>query len=216
MRDILPEIVIQSLHDRYVAAVSDAESTFDMNRADEDSLTGALGQSIAMPVEQTFSGPNGAITVKISYKKLRGRGWNAPEKRYGSDGIFQIEVLDRLGTVIRAKGLPFQSKKEWKGNLPKLAEQAADMEINTPGGIVIDFNKQGYSACMASAVVAAQGNRASVVQADKMHRLGQLLGNEFLNCEIGIQDLYFDAEQEEYAFREALHHVISTEVVIDR
>lgn len=214
MRDILPDFVIDSLRDRYLAAVSDAESTFDMNYGDEDSLTGAFGQAIAMPRSQVFSTPEGMYTVDVGYTKLRGRGKNAPERLYGSDGIFQIKVFDSYGSVIRSKGLPFQSKKNWKGTNRKLSDQAKDMERFTPGGIVVDFNNSGYKACLAGDVVLAGGNRLQLTKEGRLQRLGQLLGNEFLNCEIGTLNLFYDPKQELYKIDGGDFHIISTGIEI--
>lgn len=189
MKDILPDLVIDSLRDRYLAAVSDAESTFDMNYGDEDALTGAFGQAIAVPRNQIFSTPEGVYTVDIGYTKLRGRGKNAPERIYGSDGIFQIKVFDSRGNVIRSKGLPFQSKKNWKGTNNKLSDQAKDMERYTPGG-----------------------NRSQLTKEGKLKRLGQLLGNEFLNCEVGTLNLFYDPKQELYKIDGGDFHIISTSI----
>lgn len=210
MRDILPEFVMESLRDRYLAAVSDAESTFVMNSGDEDALTGALGQAVAMPRNQKFSTPEGLYTVDIGYTKLRGRGKNAPERIYGSDGIFQIRIYDANGNVIRSKGLPFQSKKNWKGKNKKLSDQVRDMEQYTPGGIVIDFNSASYGACRAKDVIQAEGDRTRIKVDGKLHRLGQLLGDDFLECEIGTLNLFYDPVKELYKIDGGDFHVITT------
>ncbi|RUO81425.1 hypothetical protein CWI84_01310 [Idiomarina tyrosinivorans] len=210
MRDILPEFIMESLRDRYLAAVSDAESTFGMNSGDEDALTGALGQAVAMPRNQKFSTPEGLYTVDIGYTKLRGRGKNAPERIYGSDGIFQIRIYDANGNVIRSKGLPFQSKKNWKGKNRKLSDQVRDMEQYTPGGIVIDFNSVSYGACRAKDVIQAEGDRTRIKEDGKLHRLGQLLGDDFLECEIGTLNLFYDPVKELYKIDGGDFHVITT------
>lgn len=98
MRDILPETLIGMLRDRYLAGVADAEAKFRFGAGDEDSLTGALGQAISMAQPIQFSGNGESYVVQVFYYKLRGRGRGAPEKSYGADGIFQIEVIDGAGT----------------------------------------------------------------------------------------------------------------------
>lgn len=212
MRDILPSTVMASLRDRYLAAVSDAESTFWMNSGDEDSLTGALGQAMAMPRTQMFPTPEGTYAVDIGYTKLRGRGKNAPERIYGSDGIFQISIFDENGNVIRSKGLPFQSKKNWKGKNKKLSNQVKDMERFTPGGIVIDFNSASYGACRARDVIQVEGDRAQIKSDSKLHRLGQLLGDEFLECKVGVLNLFYDPEKELYKIDGGDFHIITTDI----
>lgn len=91
MRDILPDFVVDRIRERYLSAVADAENTFDMNSADEDSLTGALGQSIALPREHIFSTQEGRYIVDIGYTKLRGRGKDAPEKNLVQMEYFKLE-----------------------------------------------------------------------------------------------------------------------------
>jgi hypothetical protein len=214
MRDILPSEVMDALRDRYLAAVSDAESTFAMNSGDEDSLTGALGQAIAMPRNQVFSTRQAVYTVDIGYTKLRGRGKDAPERLYGSDGIFQIKIFDINGKVIRSKGLPFQSKKNWKGKDKRLSRQAEDMERLTPGGIVVDFNSGTYKACRAKDIIESNGSRSQLERDGKLLRLGQLLANEFLECRIGALNLFFDPEQELYKIDGGSFHIVTTSIKI--
>ncbi len=199
MRDILPPSLIEILRDRYLAGVANAEAAYDQHEADEDSLTGALGQALAMREPIIFSGSDGTYAVRVSYRKLRGRGPGAPEKTLGSDGIFQIEVASESGQVIRSKGLPFQAKTNWRGKNSALYEQANAMEQASPGGLVIDYTPNGYKACTAKAVVAAGGRRSNVERYGAMRSLGQVLSRDFLDCTIGTRGLYFDPEREMYA-----------------
>ncbi len=214
MRVILPQEIIRALRDRYITAVSDAEDTYDMHCADEDSLTGALGQSLAMPRNQVFRVGHRTYSIGIGYTKLRGRGKNAPEKTFGSDGIFQMEVRDELGVGLRSKGLPFQSKKNWTGTNRKLADQAANMERHTPGGIVVDFSRRGYMACPAQSVVRVEGERRVLTEKGQLRELGKVLGDDFLNCTIGTLGLYFDPEREVYVGQGQGLHLVTTNVDI--
>ena len=198
MRDILPPSLVDLLRDRYLAGVADAEAAFNQHVADEDSLTGALGQALAMREPIIFNGPGGTYAVRVSYRKLRGRGPGALEKTLGSDGIFQIEVANDLGGVVRSKGLPFQAKTNWRGKNSALYEQAAVMEKMSPGGLVIDYTPNGYKACTAKAVVAANGRRSYVERYGAMRSLGQVLSRDFLDCTIGTPGLYFDPDRELY------------------
>jgi hypothetical protein len=110
MRDILPEDVLQAIRDRYLAGVADAEAKFRFNRGSEDSLTGALGSELSMPGPMIFTTADREYEYQVYYQRVRGQGRGAPEKTYGADGIFQIEIRDRDGRIIRRKGLPFQAK----------------------------------------------------------------------------------------------------------
>lgn len=198
MRDLLPEELINLLHDRYIAGVATAEAHFGESSADEDALTGALGQAIAMRDPITFADASGTYSVSVSYRKLRGRGLNAPERLYGSDGLFQIAITTGAGTVLRMKALPFQAKTNWRGRNRSLANQALDMQRTTGSGLVIDYGPNGYRACETEVVIAAHGNRAEVNRRGAMSPLGQVLGVDFLECKIGTVGLYYDVNREHY------------------
>ncbi|MBQ0946608.1 hypothetical protein KAK07_25000 [Ideonella sp. 4Y16] len=218
MRDILPSEVINLLRDRYSAGVANAEAFFDQHRADEDSVTGALGQALAVvdPIRYVSAGQQ--FEIRVGYRKIRGRGPGAPERSYGSDGIFQISIHDEAGNVALEKGLAFQSKMNWKGKNQSLLGQAALMEKWTPGGIVIDFSATGYKACTAQATVAASGSRRALDRYGAMRPLSQVLSRDFLDCTVGRRGLYFDPNKEWYVQRPPLDHqllhVVSTEVTI--
>ncbi len=74
----LPAPVIDALRDRFLAAVGDAQAGFEDARADEDSLTGALGQELSRrPLMTVFDGMS-MYALKTNWKKVRGRGPGAP------------------------------------------------------------------------------------------------------------------------------------------
>ena len=114
MLDLLPPSLIGFLREKYSSGVATAEASFEDSSADEDALTGALGLALAMKDPIIFPGPTGNYEVQVSYRKLRGRGPNAPERLYGSDGLFQISISNEYGQILRQKGLPFQSKTNWQ------------------------------------------------------------------------------------------------------
>lgn len=209
MRDLLPPEVISRLLDRYMTGVADAIENYDQSCADEDALTGALGQAIATRIPLDIPTPLGIVQVKIGYTKLRGRGNRAAEKLYGSDGLFQIEVVDSSGRIVRRKGLPFQSKKDWHGTNSKLASQAATMIKETGSGIVIDYKHNGYFACDAATVVRCRGKRGVAQQSGKLSSLGRALGTDFLECRIGTVGLSYDAIREQYDWDTEPAHLIT-------
>ena len=198
MRDLLPETLLSLIRDRYLAGVADAEAAFDQSSADEDAVTGALGQSIALREPLIFSDGRQAYQLSINYKKLRGRGNAAPEKRLGSDGIFQISVTTATGKIVRRKGLPFQAKSRWQSIDKRLVEQARVMQSTAQGGIVVDYGPTGYFCSPIEAVIEVGGSRRKLEKVGGLKRLGQTLANEFLDCKIGQQGLYYDPETEEF------------------
>jgi hypothetical protein len=219
MRDILPQKLFETLRDRYLAGVASAEALFSNSCADEDSLTGALGQAISTARPIVFQRGGGTFTVSVSYQKIRGRGPGAPEKIFGSDGLFQIDVRSSDGTIIRRKGLPFQAKSYWKGQNRDLFNQAKLIEEKTGVGIVVDYREEGYKACPTSAVIQTNGNRRAVDRIHAMRPLGSILGHDFLECRIGVLDLFYDAGEETYIQTSSfptVSHLITTSVVIPK
>ena len=217
MREFLPPEIISMLSDRYVAGVANAEAAFDMHQADEDALTGALGQSIATLEPMFFSTRTRQYEVSISYRKIRGRGRNAPEKLYGADGIFQIRVSGGPRDAEVIKGLPFQSKKNWQGKDGDLLKQAGDMQLKLRTGLVVDYSSNGYKACTVKAAIAASGNRRTAEKHDSMRPLSQILGKDFLECTVGTRGLFFEPNEEVFLWDLAETpdaHVITTSVRI--
>lgn len=198
MRNVLLEEILTMLRDRYLAGVADAEATFVQNSADEDAVTGALGQALATPRPLRLSVESTEYVVNVSYLKLRWRGACAPERRYGSDGLFQITVETEQARPYR-KALPFQSKINWRGRNTALLEQARLMEQETPGGVIVDYSLTGYKACPAYAVVAAKGARSVVDRLHPTRPLGQILSRDFLDCTLGTLGLFFDPKTEKFS-----------------
>ena len=211
----LPPELKRIIRDRYLAGIADAEAKYRLSSADEDALTGALGHSISMAHPMIYLDGHKQYEYQILYQKIRGRGRGAPEKSLGADGIFQIEVRDENGE--RRKGLPFQSKKQWRATDGKLLQQTVDMLETAGDGIVIDYRPNQYAACRAEDVVHNHGNRRLIDKAGKAEPLGQLLGNDFLNCNIGQSGLFFDPTTETWqtdtgSVPAAAQHVITTQV----
>ena len=198
MRDILPPAVIDTLRDRYLAGVADAEANFWNAVGDEDSLTGALGQAVSNRSGIVVAVEGAEYTVKIRWDKLRGNGPRAPESLYGPDGIFQIEILNERGQIVRTKGLPFQAKTGWKGTNSELAKQCSAIERSLAGGIVVNYTANGYEACTTEAAYRFKGKYGLAKQAGEIQPLGQLLANDFLNCTKGSVGLFFDRRTERF------------------
>ncbi len=203
------------LRDRYLAGVSDAEALFSQGRGDEDALTGALGQAISMTRPVTFHVDGELYRVSISYTKLRGRGPNAPEKRYGADGIFQIEIIDSSWKPVWRKGLPFQAKKEWSSGTRSLVNQAQMMRDKLGGGVVIDYRASGYRAADVAVVIGTDGNRGRIRRRGRLKPIGRLLANDFLDCAIGIEGLFYDTAREVFVsgdYDVTINDVIATSI----
>lgn len=198
MKDLLPPQLLRILRDRYLGGVADAEAKFTMSKSDEDALTGALGQSISMAQPLGFRVDNHYFEVKISYEKIRGRGPEAPEKKFGTDGIFQIEIFDASGRIARQKALPFQAKTGWLRKNTALSKQAALLVSKLKSGIVVDYSENGYVACSADYVAKVDGRRKDVETAGLLRPLGQILAHDFLDCTMGEVGLFYDSDTETF------------------
>ena len=213
MKDILPEPVLESLRKHYYAAVTAAEVGYEYNSADEDSVTGALGQALlAVGTQRIFMAD--AIWGWRTYHYRVGAH---SEKRIGADGIFQLDVFDREERLLRRKGLLFQAKKNWRGADKRLLEQAQHLAHYSSSAIVIDYRGSGFKAIPVANVLKAEGNRRAVYLGGES-RLAHILGDDFVRCRQGDIGMGWNPETEtlEIDGREipppTLEHIIGTTV----
>jgi len=211
--DFLPEGVKGAIRDAYRTGVADVEDKFESHKADEDALTGALGQMVSRGPWVIFADGK-TYTCRISYTKLRGRGHGAPEKKLGADGFFQIDVRDQQGEPVLQKGLPFQAKNQWSRADKKFIEQAGNMVRSAGQGLVIDYAPNGFSACTAHDLIEARGRKRTLKQQGRLRPLGQVLGNDFLDCKVGVHGLVYDARLQAFRgdMRLPVEHLFTTDV----
>ncbi|WP_334109234.1 hypothetical protein [Methylobacillus sp.] len=218
LQELLPEDVISQIREQYASGIKIAERLFEKNSADEDAVTGALGQELTRIGKIPVNVGELLYEVEFDYQKLRGRGAKAPENFTGADGIFQISVFTCKGEVLFSKGLPFQSKINWIHRDGNLVTQAKKMQTILRGGIVIDYSSEGYKTCTASQVIEADGSRSTIEQNHLMHTLERSICNDFLNCHLGERNLYFNRQLQRFSLlqRDARQelHIIDTQVVI--
>lgn len=195
MLEFLPPLVVRTLQKHFYAGVKAAEVRFRYNEADEDSLTGALGERLNEPEPILIQTQNEAFEWRTEAYKIRGRGPGAPERTLGADGIFQLEVIDQRGHFLVRKGLLFQSKKAWTGRDRRLFSQTHDLLAQSSSAIVVDYSDTGYKAFTAQAVVAAEGVRKKIRSQDSKP-LAQVLGDDFVGCRRGDHGLYWDPDRE--------------------
>ncbi|MEW6639722.1 MAG: hypothetical protein AB1586_04385 [Pseudomonadota bacterium] len=217
MASIIPEPLKHLLSGQYLAGVAAAEAKYRFNAGDEDALTGALGAEIVTPHPMILRDGTHTYRWETTYYKLRGRGSAAPEKLFGADGIFQIEVYD--GKTVRRKGLPFQAKHRWRHKDRKLVEQCRNMLVWTASGIAIDYTDKGYGACRATDVIECEGIKVALRKKGKLESLGQILANDFLDCDIGTPDLFYDLTTERFTtlpdIQADIQNVVQTTIAID-
>ncbi len=216
MRDILPNSVIEVLGDRLASSVVSAEEFYHMHSADEDSVTGGLGQALAMaePISFIHESNSGSkrFSILISYEKVRGRGMNAPEKIYGIDGIIQLSVYDDSyrdfdGKLKTKKILPFQAKNGWSGTDKKLLEQVKKMYEKLGTGIVIDYSDSGYKACELEPIIVAEGSRDTLQKFGSLTSLAYLLKTRFWDCTVGKRDVDYEFSPDKFNYGHLFHRI---------
>ena len=143
-----------------------------------------------MPFSSTISIDGRIYSLRAWHHKLGGRGKGAPDE-FGADGVFQMEVLDESGSVVRRKALLFQGKKEWRGTDRRLLQQVEDMTAYSSSAIVVDYSDSGYRAVAAVEVIEVGGNRRAI-KAGSDVRLAEILGVEFVYCRRGDVGVYWN------------------------
>ena len=190
MRDVLPDEVVNAIKSHLRDRANRVEQqVWESSHEDEDALTGDFFGSLRTK-DRTVRVNGRECRWSVTYKKPRGRGQNAPEKRVGADGIFEVEVEDVESRELDRKGLPFQAKKGWCHRDADLVEQVKKMEDVCEGASgVIDYSPDGFTALDGRAVLENAGrppeNRMSV---------GKYLGR-VVECASGSRDVFYDASR---------------------
>lgn len=106
-----------------IQKIQEAVERYRFNDADENSLTGALGQALSTPQAKVVTANKDAVlSFAIGSYKILGTGPGTPERRTGADGIIQISV-ESDGAPLLAKDLPFHAKKQSRYREAEVAPQ---------------------------------------------------------------------------------------------
>ena len=144
MRDVLPETIYAAIREHLIEGARRAREGWEDGSDDEDTLTGDFGAMLRTPWTSPIVVSGEIWSWRVRYKKFRGRGRGAFERRSGADGIFQIEVT--RGDLKDFKGLLFQAKKAGSPD-GQLASQVERMEGLSAGSTaVIEYGPRGYRA----------------------------------------------------------------------
>jgi hypothetical protein len=190
VRELLSYPQLQEvLADQYRHGIRSAQRNYLDSAADEDAVTGALGQALTNEGTLFIDGV-GRVRWETRYKKFRGRGGGAGEKRLGGDGVFEIRLHDEVGLESR-KSLVFQAKnKKLRLKESGLRHQAEQIASLPGGGLVIYYSDEGYTAFEAGAVVNGTANPR------EDEPLAEFLADGFLKCTRGSFAYYYDAHRE--------------------
>jgi hypothetical protein len=194
LRDVIPEPIFEAIQEHLRTVGDNAQTAWPAANAEEDTLTGDFCGRLAINPQRVRVNGGKRWEWSIRYKKFRGRGKGAFEKRSGADGIIDIEVTTNGEKLY--KGLLFQAKKDGLRGDAKLTEQVRNMESLAKGGSAIfDYGRDGYRAIPGGIFLKSRSDRQSFIERNE-HPLGSFLGDEFLSCSSGLRGMYFDAVRE--------------------
>lgn len=192
MIDRLPEPILQQIRDHLREAGNDAADAWQSASADEDTLTGDVFGHLRRRRRRGMRVGNRIWRWSVDYRKLRGRGAKAAEKRTGADGIIEIEATDLVNQSSWRKGILFQAKKTGARSGRTLNNQIRRMERLAPTGSA--YVEYGPDGC-----IAEPGHRRLAYDQDPGPRdkqaprpLGDFLADRFLRCKEGVQGMYLD------------------------
>jgi len=221
LRDVIPEPVFEAIRDHLRDVGNSAQSAWSAANAEEDTLTGDFCGRLATGPREIHVDGTERWQWSIRYKKFRGRGPGAFERRSGADGIILVEVTPIANGVTLYKSLLFQAKK---GDLrldADLIEQIRKMERIAHGSsVVFEYRQDAYRAVPGTSFLERKSDRRTSVERNE-HPLGSFLGDEFLPCNSGVRGMYYDAVRERLlipvgndirAMKVELRHRLSIEV----
>jgi hypothetical protein len=178
------ERVRRALSDHFRAAVAAAAQGYADDAADEDAVTGALGQALRGQGEIAL--PDGRVLRWATrYRTLGGRGRNATERNLGAEGLFEVEMEDEEGDRSR-KSLPFQARNAAAYGDALLRGQARRLNAFPGSGLVINYRPEGYVAVDAVLVAEGEATRNSEVP------LADALSEGFIGCRRGSTAYLFE------------------------
>jgi len=191
---------------RISEAVADTLIEYESAQEDEDVLTGHLGSKlttrrrVVMVEDAEVPGP---WAWSLQYRKFRGRGPNATEKRLGADGIFEL-MLERPGRT-ETKSLLFQSKMAGSGGTD-LVEQCARLSTWREAAVVLSYSPDGIGAVSIDSALAARGALHRAVSTP----LDAYLADLFIPCRVGDNDLRYFAQSRTLVWRTNTGEIVAT------
>jgi hypothetical protein len=180
----------------------------------EDTITGHWGGNVTHDWSEPIPAEGYQWRFRIDYHKLSN---TLEEPEIGGDGVFQIEVerfdvgttpsgrdtvtLENIEVAATfRKALLFQSKKIDNAHREKLVEQLEDLERLTPSAATyFEYGPDAFLAASAKTVIDLDGLR-SKIKAASFARLGDFLADEFLECNHGVEGLYYDFKEDALYF----------------
>lgn len=188
LKDFFDDSALSTLKKNLQEAEDKIISRIDNHWSDEDVITGAFNERLLDAFEETTLQNH---DIQSSMHKLRGRGANAPEKKYGADSVLTTTVLDEKGRPVFSKTLPIQSKKD-EFNRKDLGQlEKMNSVIGSGSGLV--YNKDSFQMDSASSII--EGNYGK-----NKKKASDFIVDDFIECKTGVKDLLYDPTSEQFRF----------------
>ncbi|MDJ1466196.1 hypothetical protein [Xanthocytophaga flava] len=193
----IPIYIIDQLRSHIINQCPIAEAGWEFANQDEDTLTGDFFGRMRTNWEEYNN-----YTWRFYYNKIRGRGKGALEKTIGADGIITLHYIDQITKLEYYKSLVFQAKKENNSIDPSQWQKMNKFFPN--GNIIISYGADGYNSYLESL--------------NKKIKLCDIIADNFLNCYIGIEGLYYDHKENKFVrpnnipIKEMIKHEVLIEV----
>lgn len=209
----IPDEVRQAIREHLEAAVNRAVSGYLSAHEDEDTLTGHLGGSLRSGTQRVFVARSqteipGEWKWSITYYKFRGRGPRATERVLGADGLFELNLI--TGSRSEQKSLLFQAKVIGEGDRG-LLEQCIKLTTWREAAFVLVYSEGGFTSVPLDSAVAARG----ALRPDMGTPLAVYLGTDFLDCDVGDNELHYDARGKRLIWRAMNGEVVATQFAVN-
>lgn len=86
------------------------------------------------------------------------------------------------------------------------------MQKKFGAGVAINYHPGQYSGCDGINVIETRGSKKEMNAQEAIQPLGQLLGNDFLDCKIGKVGLFYDLKTQDYATEDVPRWLMTTSV----
>lgn len=188
--DYIPKELLDEIKAHLRSRGNSAHDDYEDSGADEDSVTGALGSNLRQPWTSVEAGGR-RWRWGVRSKKFVGKGQYAQEPVIGADAIVEFTLENEAGESI-TKGLLFQAKKD--GSQQMLENQVTTMEGLAKGcSAIIDYSKHAYRALDGADYLESRHKRPQQTAHRDGERLGDYLADEFIECNVGVAGMSYDA-----------------------
>ncbi|HRD80100.1 MAG TPA: hypothetical protein PLL53_05015 [Saprospiraceae bacterium] len=188
IKDKVPQNTLVQIQQHLIRNSRISEKRWHSVKDEEDSCTGDFCGQLSSDWTKFHPDDEQAGRWRIKYRKF-GSKRNALEPLIGADGIIQIAIFNSFNEPIFRKGLLFQAKKEPIKKKKELLGQITNMNEFTPekGNSVFVFGENGYYGMSSKTYSKNPISR----DFEKKDFIGNFLANEFMECNVGLEGLYF-------------------------